>query len=179
MDTKNKILDVSLALFAQKGFDGVSVREIAKEVGVRESALYKHYKNKEDTRDSIQELYLVLHKKAKHFHENVSARAWMVVVYKNFIKSDFRKRNREKRYIQEEMQAFKSQASTTIDKYVESRLVWKEVMDKLNDYEQSLLLYYLQAELTVREIAEVLHKPKSTIENHLQKLKEKIRKMQK
>ena len=140
---------------------------------------YPYYKNKEDTRDSIQELYLVLHKKAKHFHENVSARAWMVVVYKNFIKSDFRKRNREKRYIQKEMQAFKSQASTTIDKYVESRLVWKEVMDKLNDYEQSLLVYYLQAELTVRENAEVLHKPKSTIENHLQKVKEKIRKMQK
>ena len=124
-------------------------------------------------------LYKVGYPYYKNFHENVSARAWMVVVYKNFIKSDFRKRNREKRYIQEEMQAFKSQASITIDKYVESRLVWKEVMDKLNDYEQSLLVYYLQAELTVREIAEVLHKPKSTIENHLQKVKEKIRKMQK
>lgn len=55
MDTKEKILEVSLALFAQKGFDGVSVREIAKEVGVRESALYKHYKNKEDILDKIIE----------------------------------------------------------------------------------------------------------------------------
>lgn len=55
MDTKKKILEVSLALFAQKGFDGVSVREIAKEVGVRESALYKHYKNKEDILDKIIE----------------------------------------------------------------------------------------------------------------------------
>lgn len=55
MDTKKKILEISLALFAQKGFDGVSVREIAKEVGVRESALYKHYKNKEDILDKIIE----------------------------------------------------------------------------------------------------------------------------
>lgn len=55
MDTKEKILEVSLALFAQKGFGGVSVREIAKEVGVRESALYKHYKNKEDILDKIVE----------------------------------------------------------------------------------------------------------------------------
>lgn len=63
MDTKNKILDVSLALFAQKGFDGVSVREIAKEVGVRESALYKHYKNKEDILDKIvEEMILLIHK---------------------------------------------------------------------------------------------------------------------
>lgn len=63
MDTKSKILEVSLALFAQKGFDGVSVREIAKEVGVRESALYKHYKNKEDILDKIvEEMILLIHK---------------------------------------------------------------------------------------------------------------------
>lgn len=55
MDTKRRILEVSLELFAQKGFEGVSVREIAKEVGVRESALYKHYKNKEDILDKIVE----------------------------------------------------------------------------------------------------------------------------
>lgn len=48
MNTKQIILKESLLLFAQKGFDGVSVREIAKAVGVRESALYKHFKNKED-----------------------------------------------------------------------------------------------------------------------------------
>lgn len=48
MNTKEIILDVSLKLFAQNGYDGVSVRQIAKEVGVRESALYKHFKNKED-----------------------------------------------------------------------------------------------------------------------------------
>ena len=63
MDTKSKILEVSLALFAQKGFDGVSVREIAKEVGVRESALYKHYKNKEDILDKIvEEMILIIRK---------------------------------------------------------------------------------------------------------------------
>ena len=63
MDTKNKILEVSLALFSQKGFEGVSVREIAKEVGVRESALYKHYKNKEDILDKIvEEMILLIHK---------------------------------------------------------------------------------------------------------------------
>ena len=63
MDTKNKILEVSLALFAKKGFEGVSVREIAREVGVRESALYKHYKNKEDILDKIvEEMILTIRK---------------------------------------------------------------------------------------------------------------------
>lgn len=48
MTTKESILQQALNFFAQKGYDGVSVREIARAVGVRESALYKHYKNKED-----------------------------------------------------------------------------------------------------------------------------------
>ena len=53
MDTKERILYISLDLFAQKGFSGVSVRDIASAVGVRESALYKHFKNKQDILDSI------------------------------------------------------------------------------------------------------------------------------
>ncbi|NLG05900.1 MAG: TetR/AcrR family transcriptional regulator [Clostridia bacterium] len=55
MTTKEKIIQVSLELFAKKGYDGVSVREIAKAVGVRESALYKHYKNKEDILEKVIE----------------------------------------------------------------------------------------------------------------------------
>ncbi|MGZ7095584.1 MAG: TetR/AcrR family transcriptional regulator, partial [Methanobacterium sp.] len=35
--TKEKIFDVSIDLFSQRGFDAVSVREIAREVGIRES----------------------------------------------------------------------------------------------------------------------------------------------
>lgn len=53
MTTKEKIWHVALELFSQKGFAGVSVRDIAKEVGVRESALYKHYANKQTILDSI------------------------------------------------------------------------------------------------------------------------------
>lgn len=53
MKTKERILYISLELFAQKGFSGVSVRDIASQVGVRESALYKHFKNKQDILDSI------------------------------------------------------------------------------------------------------------------------------
>ena len=55
MDTKDKILSNSLTLFSEKGFDGVSVREIAKNVGVRESALYKHFKNKQEILCKIAE----------------------------------------------------------------------------------------------------------------------------
>lgn len=53
INTDEKILLVSLDLFSQRGYSGVSVRDIAKEVGVRKSALYKHYKNKEDILNRI------------------------------------------------------------------------------------------------------------------------------
>jgi AcrR family transcriptional regulator len=45
-NTRQDILDVSLDLFAEKGFFGTSMRDIAKKVGVRESALYHHFSSK-------------------------------------------------------------------------------------------------------------------------------------
>jgi AcrR family transcriptional regulator len=46
--TKQKIFDVSVELFSKKGFSGVSVREIARNVGIKESSLYNHFQNKDD-----------------------------------------------------------------------------------------------------------------------------------
>jgi len=45
---KGDILKASLNLFAGRGYDAVSVRDIAKEAGVSEAALYKHFKGKEE-----------------------------------------------------------------------------------------------------------------------------------
>ncbi len=52
-DTKEAILTVALKLFSERGYDGVGIRDIAKEIGIRESALYKHYSGKQDIFDSI------------------------------------------------------------------------------------------------------------------------------
>ena len=47
-NTKCKILKVATTLFSELGYKGASIRKIAKEVGIRESAIYNHYKSKED-----------------------------------------------------------------------------------------------------------------------------------
>jgi len=52
-DTKEVILTVALKLFSERGYDGVGIRDISKEIGIRESALYKHYSGKQDIFDSI------------------------------------------------------------------------------------------------------------------------------
>ena len=48
MSTKEKILDAALTLFAENGYDGTSVEQIANIVGIKAPSLYKHYKSKED-----------------------------------------------------------------------------------------------------------------------------------
>lgn len=45
---KGEILDAAVAVFAEKGYDAGSLREIAERVGVSEPAIYRHFANKED-----------------------------------------------------------------------------------------------------------------------------------
>lgn len=52
-DTKEKILLTALQLFARDGYEAVSVRNIAEELGITKGALYRHYKDKRDIFDSI------------------------------------------------------------------------------------------------------------------------------
>ena len=46
--TKDRILKTALNLFAQRGFDAVSMRDIAGELGITAGALYRHYAGKQD-----------------------------------------------------------------------------------------------------------------------------------
>ncbi len=53
MTTKEQILEEALKLFSVKGYDAVSVRDISRAVGIKESSLYYHFKNKQDIFDTI------------------------------------------------------------------------------------------------------------------------------
>ena len=46
--TRERILDVALDLFIEKGFDGTSLREIAEQLGFTKAALYYHFASKDD-----------------------------------------------------------------------------------------------------------------------------------
>ena len=54
-DTKQIILDKALELFAARGYDAVSVGEIADAVGIRAPSLYHHYPGKQVIFDAIVE----------------------------------------------------------------------------------------------------------------------------
>ncbi|WP_298500051.1 TetR/AcrR family transcriptional regulator [uncultured Methanobrevibacter sp.] len=58
VSNKEKIFDISIDLFSQFGFDGVSVRQIASKVGIKESSIYNHYNSKESILDAILDYYI-------------------------------------------------------------------------------------------------------------------------
>src|SRR5574340_962540 len=45
---KGEILDAAVIVFADRGYEGGSMREIAERVGVTEPAIYRHFASKED-----------------------------------------------------------------------------------------------------------------------------------
>lgn len=45
--TREEILDLSASLFAQHGYDGVSMRDVAAAVGLTQAALYYHFSDKD------------------------------------------------------------------------------------------------------------------------------------
>lgn len=51
--TKEKIFEVAIDLFANQGFKGTSVREIASSLHMTEGAVYRHYQSKEEILNAI------------------------------------------------------------------------------------------------------------------------------
>jgi AcrR family transcriptional regulator len=59
--TREAILEAALRLFADKGYFGTSLRDVASAVGVRESALYNYFKSKE----ALFEALILAHRQDK------------------------------------------------------------------------------------------------------------------
>ena len=53
--TKERILRMALELFAQNGYLGTSMNDIAGQLGFTKAALYKHYASKQEILDKIVE----------------------------------------------------------------------------------------------------------------------------
>ncbi|MDP4144002.1 MAG: TetR/AcrR family transcriptional regulator [Bacillota bacterium] len=48
---------MSIELFSKKGFNSVSIRDLAKEVGIKQSSLYNHFKSKDEILEDIYEFF--------------------------------------------------------------------------------------------------------------------------
>ena len=58
METKELIQEAALDLFSRKGFDSSSVRDIAAQIGIKDSSLYFHFKSKQAILDSLMDRFI-------------------------------------------------------------------------------------------------------------------------
>ncbi|HEY2315147.1 MAG TPA: helix-turn-helix domain-containing protein [Streptosporangiaceae bacterium] len=57
-DTRSRLRQLALKLFAEQGYEKTSLREIAEQLGVTKAALYYYFKSKEDIVRSLVEDYV-------------------------------------------------------------------------------------------------------------------------
>jgi AcrR family transcriptional regulator len=57
ISTKEKIMDAAIVLFSEKGYETVSMRDIARTVGIKAASIYNHYPSKRDILESMYEFY--------------------------------------------------------------------------------------------------------------------------
>lgn len=82
--TKERIVYESLRLFSEKGFDGVSMREIADAVDIKAASLYAHYKGKNAIYQAIVDAMTQRYnQEAMRLHIDGSDAKADVPVYKN------------------------------------------------------------------------------------------------
>ena len=81
-DTKERIMETALELFAEKGYLGTSMNDIAKQLGFTKAALYKHYTSKQDILDRIVERMNEMdYERAKQFEMPEGNLAEIVAAY--------------------------------------------------------------------------------------------------
>lgn len=86
-----------------------------------------------------------------------------------------KKKQSEDNYISEQVQLQNISAQEDNSKYIENHLFLNELFSKLNKYEQDLVIYRYISKCSIKEVADILGKPKSTIESQLNKLEDKIK----
>lgn len=101
---KAEISEVAAKLFAEKGYAGTSMRDIANALNVSIASVYYYYKNKEDMLysiiDSIGEELLVVLKKAKSESDSPSEQLRRMMLYHVLLIKD--KGDRIKVYVEEQ-----------------------------------------------------------------------------
>ena len=65
-ETRNRIIEVAMKAFAQNGYSAVSMRDIAKEVGINIASIYYYYESKAEM---LEDILAFFEKGYKHYFE--------------------------------------------------------------------------------------------------------------
>lgn len=89
LTTKEKLKKAALAAFAQKGYEGATMQEIAEAVGINKASIYNHYKGKEDlflaVYQDVAQKYEKLLKRMLKDSENMDIHDRLLFMFKEYI----------------------------------------------------------------------------------------------
>ncbi|MCF8243305.1 MAG: TetR/AcrR family transcriptional regulator [Melioribacteraceae bacterium] len=138
MTTKEKIISTSLDLFSQFGYDGTSVRQIAREVGVRESAIYNHFSSKQEILKAIFTAYKKESSSAQLLtddliNELVFPLNFMVNFTEKLIRQWSSKNDRQflRLLLKEQYRVIEGKRYSVSDMLDETRSIWWMIFDEL------------------------------------------------
>lgn len=90
--TKNRLIDIAIGAFSLKGFSGVSIRDLTREAGIKESSFYNHFSSKEELQETIFANFRVSLGKIKppveqleHIAKAMPLKDFLRQVYLNFL----------------------------------------------------------------------------------------------
>lgn len=135
-----------------------------------------YFRNWADVEDSVHNLYLLLHKKANRFQGNCNAKAWIIRVYENLLRTAKDNLKREEYRLNEFVNEH-AHATAMDEKHIENYVFLRQTFCRLTPLEQKLVVYYHWCGCTLREMTKIVRKSKTTVEYYLQKLKEKVEQM--
>ena len=89
LTTKEKLKKAALSAFAQKGYEGATMQEIAEAVGINKASIYNHYKGKEDlylaVYQDVAREYEILLKRLIRDSENMEIPDKLLYMFKEYI----------------------------------------------------------------------------------------------
>lgn len=156
MSTRDKIIYESLNLFSKKGFDAISVRDIAKAVGIKASSLYNHFKNKQDILDTIIIQYSnYITKFFEHIIKNYDINEIVVNKIKWFSNEYFFKKSIDifKFYLEDEY-VVKFRKLLTIEQFNNSRIAAlynKIFVDDILDFHSKIFELLMSANIFIKK----------------------------
>lgn len=130
---------------------------------------FSFLKNKEDTEDAVQSVFVKYLKNRKKFENEHHEKAWFLVTSSNICKDMLRQSWRHNINIETYDSVPDTEGSSGNDVYM-------AILDLPYKYKTVVYLYYYEGYKT-HEIAEILHKPSSTIRNHLTEARRYLRKI--
>ncbi len=80
--TRERILDVALDLFVEKGYDKTSLREIADRMGFTKAALYYHFASKSDM---LMALHMRLHQLTEGLFDDIGSGPVTTAAWERFL----------------------------------------------------------------------------------------------